>query len=91
MENSPLLSTKVENPLELYPDLLEGGENGQLYRDLKDFFYYCQIRRREENTTKAHILDGKIPLKEIPNLMIALGYYPSIKEIENMQNEIKYS
>ena len=80
-----------ENPLDIYPELLEGGEDGDLYRDLKDFFYYSQIRKEEENTTKAHKLDGKIPLKEIPNLMIALGHYPSTKEIENMKNEVKYS
>jgi WD40 repeat protein len=91
LQNSPILNMQVQNPLDVYPSLLEGGEQGQLYRDLKDFFYYSQIRRKEENTTKAHKLDGKIPLREIPNLMIALGYYPTLKEIENMQNEIKYS
>jgi len=36
-------------------------------------------------------LDGKIPLQEIPNLMIALGYYPSLKEIQNMMNEVESS
>ena len=30
-------------------------------------------------------------MKEIPNLMIALGHYPSSQEIENMKNEVKYS
>ena len=91
LESNELLNTTVENPLDIYPSLLEGGEEGDLYRELKDFFYYSQIRRMEENSTKAHKLDGKIPLKEIPNLMIALGYYPTLKEIENMQNEVKYS
>ena len=91
LEKNELLNTTVENPLDIYPSLLEGGEEGDLYRELKDFFYYSQIRRMEENSTKAHKLDGKIPLKEIPNLMIALGYYPTLKEIENMQNEVKYS
>lgn len=33
-------------------DLLEGGQEGQLLRDLKDFFYYSQIRSKDENTTK---------------------------------------
>lgn len=36
-------------------------------------------------------MDGKIPLQEIPNLMIALGYYPSLKEIQNMMNEVESS
>ncbi len=78
LKENPLLNLQINNPLDIYPELLEGGEQGALYRDLKDFFYYSQIRKKEKNTTKAHKLDGKIPLKEIPNLMIALGHYPSL-------------
>lgn len=91
LASSPLMQGAQETKASLFPSLLEGGATGQLYRDLKDFFYYCQIRRKEENTTKAHKLDGRIPLKEIPNLMIALGHYPSRREIENMQNEVRYA
>jgi WD40 repeat protein/Ca2+-binding EF-hand superfamily protein len=79
------------NTAEIFPELLEGGKEGQTYRDLKDFFYYSQIRSKDENTTKARKLEGKVPLDEIPNLMRALGYYPTTKEIENMQAEVKYS
>jgi len=70
---------------------LEGGPSGQTYRDLKDFFYYSQIRAKDEHTTKARKLDGKVPLESISEMMRALGYYPSLQEIENMNNEIKYS
>lgn len=91
LRQNQLLNLHEENPLDIYPNLLDGGEQGELYRDLKDYFYYSQIRKKEENTTKAHKLDGKIPLKEIPNLMIALGHYPSLQEIQNMKNEVKYS
>lgn len=35
-------------------------------------------------------MDGKIPLDEIPNLTRALGFYPTQKEIENMQQEINH-
>jgi cilia- and flagella-associated protein 251 len=62
-----------------------------MYRDLKDFFYYSQIRSKKEDTTKARKLEGTVPLNEIPNLMRALGYYPTEKEIKNMQDEIRYS
>jgi hypothetical protein len=30
-----------------YPELLEGGPNGQVMSDLKDFFYYSQIRSKD--------------------------------------------
>ena len=59
--------------------------------DLKDFFYYSQIRSKDEHTTKARKLDGKVPLSAIANMMRSMGFYPTQKEIENMQNEIRYS
>ena len=80
-----------QNPLDTYPNLLEGGKDGQIYRDLKDFFYYAQISSNTQNPTKAKKLDGKIPMEEAHNLMRALGYYPTNAEIKNIQNEIYYS
>ena len=38
---------------ELYPHFLEGGAEGNTYKDLKDFFYYAQIRAKGENITEA--------------------------------------
>lgn len=90
-EESLSMFNETENPLDIYPSLLEGGKDGQLYRDLKDFFYYSQIRSKDENTTKARKIDKKIPVNEIPFMMSALGYYPTQKELENMQNEVRYS
>lgn len=74
-----------------YPNFLEGGHEGQTYKDLKDFFYYAQIRAKDENTTKARKLDAMVPLRSLSEMMRALGYYPTQKEIDNMVNEIKYS
>lgn len=91
LEENIAMNTTSDNPLDIYPNQLEGGKEGQIYKDLKNFFYYSQIRAKKENTTKARILDGKIPIDEIPNLMCALGYYPTQLEIKNMQDEIKYS
>jgi len=70
---------------------LEGGTNGQVMSDLKDFFYYSQIRSKDEHTTKARKLDGKVPLDAIANMMRSMGFYPTQKEIENMQNEIRFA
>ena len=88
LERNPIFNIDHEEPLKMYPELLEGGEKGKFYTDLKNFFYYSQIRRKEENATKAHKLDGKIPLKEIQNLIIALGFYPTLQEIKNIQHEV---
>lgn len=40
LKKNQLLSLEEDNPLNIYPGLLEGGEDGALYRDLKDYFYY---------------------------------------------------
>jgi len=77
--------------IEPFISLIEGGREGQTYQDMKDFFYYSQIRSQNENTKKSRKLDGTVPLKEMANLMRAMGYYPSEQEVENMKNEVKYS
>ena len=64
----------LEGDKHIFPELLEGGSDGQTYRDLKDFFYYSQIRSNDENTTKARKLLGKVPLTEISFLMRALVF-----------------
>jgi WD40 repeat protein len=91
LEEQVLISKTEKTPLDTYPNLLEGGKEGPIYRDLKDFFYFSQINSSTENPTKAKKLDGKIPREDVQNLMRALGYYPTKLEIENMQNEVLYS
>ena len=49
------------------------------------------IRSKDENTTKTRKLDGKVPLDELPNLMRAMGYYPTNQEVQNMKDEVKFS
>merc|ERR1712216_187851 len=77
--------------IEPFVKLLEGGEEGEFFADMKDYFYYSQIRSQGEDTTNARKLDGTLPADEIPHLMCALGYFPTQLEIENMITEIKYS
>eukprot|EP00828_Plagiopyla_frontata_P042010 TRINITY_DN6162_c0_g1_i5.p4 TRINITY_DN6162_c0_g1~~TRINITY_DN6162_c0_g1_i5.p4 ORF type:complete len:206 (+),score=48.65 TRINITY_DN6162_c0_g1_i5:1555-2172(+) len=55
------------------------------------FFYYAQIRSKQEDSTQARKLDGLVPIENIAEMMRALGYYPTNKEIDNMKEEIKYS
>ena len=49
------------------------------------------IRSKDENTTKTRKLDSTVPLEELPNLMRAMGYYPTEQEVKNMVDEVKYS
>ena len=77
--------------IEPFINLIEGGRDGQTYQDMKDFFYYSMIRSKDENTTKARRLNGTVPLDELPNLMRAMGYYPTQQEVDNMKDEVKFS
>jgi Ca2+-binding EF-hand superfamily protein len=58
---------------------------------MKDFFYYSMIKSENENTTKTRKLDGTVPVGQLPNLMRAMGYYPTEQEVKNMIDEVKNS
>ncbi|XP_076624821.1 cilia- and flagella-associated protein 251 [Colletes latitarsis] len=73
-----------------YYGLIEGGRNGWLISEMKDLFYYAQILHQGENTTATRIVSEKVAIKQIPNLLRAIGYYPSNKEIEILMGEISY-
>ena len=36
-------------------------------------------------------LDGTVPLDELPNLMRAMGYYPTEHEVKQMKDEVMFS
>lgn len=73
-----------------YLSLLEGGASGEFYNEIVDYFYYCQLRAQGEDATSPRDVKGTIPIVEIPQLMRALGYYPSEEEIQTMCSEMKY-
>lgn len=64
-----------------YYCLIEGGRKGWLLKEMIDLFYYAQILHQGENTTATRIVSEKVSTKQIPNLMRAVGYYPSNEEV----------
>ena len=73
-----------------YYSLLEGGEGGDAHNEMKDCFYYCQVRAQGEDSMEMRDLSGRIPLAEIPSLARSLGFYPTEEEVLNMINEVRY-
>ncbi|KAM6193477.1 cilia- and flagella-associated protein 251 [Sarcoramphus papa] len=71
--------------------LLDGGREGEFFRELEDYFYYAQLRSHGIDTLEARQVSTHIPLEEIPSVMRAMGFYPSEEKIEEMINEVKFS
>lgn len=79
-----------EGELTPYYTLLEGGEGGDLHRDIVDYFYYCQLRHLGEDSMEQRNLSGVIPLEEIPSLFRSVGYYPSEEDVKNIISEVRF-
>lgn len=76
-----------------FEELLEGGRDGEFYKEIVDYFYYAQLRSQKggEQATGEREATGLIPITEIPYIMRALGYYPTQQEIKDIVSEVHYS
>ncbi|XP_050454622.1 cilia- and flagella-associated protein 251-like isoform X1 [Cataglyphis hispanica] len=70
--------------------LIEGDDKLWLINDMQYLFYYVQLLHQNEYTTAARIISDSVAIEQIPNLMRAIGYFPTIKEIENIMTEVSY-
>lgn len=77
------------NNTEPYVRLIEGGRHGKFFSEIKQFFYYAQIRSQGEVTTSERKITGRVPLNQIPDVVRALGFYASHYEIQNLLTEMK--
>ena len=70
--------------------LIDGGRDGEFFKEMRELFYYSQLRHHglAENTDR--VIKTTIPLSEIPYVMRGLGFYPTEQEIEEMINEVKF-
>lgn len=84
-------TARKDDGLTPFLTLLEGGREGEFFNEIVDYFYLAQLRVQGENATASREITHRIPLAEIPNVMRALGFYPSDQEIQHMCSEVKYS
>ncbi|XP_072456650.1 cilia- and flagella-associated protein 251 [Notamacropus eugenii] len=88
LEAAVHLGGKDLNP---FYGLLDGGREGEFYKELEDYFYYSQLRSQGIDTMETRKVSTNIPLSELPFIMRAIGFYPSEEQIDDMLNEIKFS
>ena len=72
---NPLIEV-VENGgdgIKPFLNLLEGGMEGKKYKEMVDYFYYAQIKSKDENTTKHRVLDQTVAINCIHGLLASLG------------------
>lgn len=69
-DDSELAAVKAASPadaeataLKPFFALLEGGEGGELHRDIVDYFYYCQLRHLGEDSMEPRNLTGTPKLR----------------------------
>ncbi|KAJ3049757.1 hypothetical protein HK102_012421, partial [Quaeritorhiza haematococci] len=62
-----------------------------VYKDLEDYFYYAQLKSQGEDTTARRQITDRVSLDQVPNIMQAMGFFPTEEGINDMINEIKYS
>ncbi|XP_021332247.2 cilia- and flagella-associated protein 251 [Danio rerio] len=88
LEASAALGGKGMKP---FYDLLEGGRDGLLFKEMEEYFYYFQLLDQNLDSMETRLVSTRIPLADVPFLMRALGFYPTEQELEDMQNEVKFS
>ncbi|CAG5011460.1 unnamed protein product [Parnassius apollo] len=76
--------------LDPYYCLIENGRPGWLFHEIRDLFYYIQILCQGTFSPSMRRVKDYIPLDALPDLMRALGFFPSEYEVENLIVEAKY-
>lgn len=46
-------------------------------QELVEYFFYTLLRTQGEETTEERSTASAVPVAEVPNIMRALGYYPT--------------
>ncbi|XP_072944210.1 cilia- and flagella-associated protein 251-like [Epargyreus clarus] len=76
--------------LDPYYCLIEDGRPGWLFHEIRDLFYYIQILCQGTFSPAMRRVKDYIPIDSLPDLMRALGYFPTEYEVENLIIEAKF-
>ena len=71
-----------------HASLLEGGPAGEFASEIKDYFFFAQIKAQGEESMAARTMRGAVPVEDVGDILRALGYYPSAAELADMRSEL---
>ncbi|RZF35517.1 hypothetical protein LSTR_LSTR010208 [Laodelphax striatellus] len=75
--------------LQPYYSMLEGGRDGWLMNEIKDYFYYFQLVHEGELMMSKREVTNRIHFCDLFNFLNAVGYFPSATERANIYSEVK--
>ncbi|KAL6765212.1 WD40-repeat-containing domain protein [Haematococcus lacustris] len=61
-----------------------------LLSDLQDYFSYAQIKAQGEEAMGERQITGLVPVSMVPDIMRAVGFFPSEAEVHNLMNHIAF-
>lgn len=66
-----------------------GGRESELFKELEEMFYFAQLQHQGLNSSTARKISDELPLSEVSRVLQAIGFYPSEKEIQDIESEVK--
>uniref|UniRef100_UPI00358FC891 cilia- and flagella-associated protein 251 n=1 Tax=Myxine glutinosa TaxID=7769 RepID=UPI00358FC891 len=76
--------------LDPFYTLLEGGREGDLFKEMEELFYLMQLRSEGYDTMDPRQIDVHVPLGQVPTIMRALGFYLTRRQVEEITNEVRF-
>ncbi|CAG9462461.1 unnamed protein product [Pedinophyceae sp. YPF-701] len=74
--------------VERWAAALEGGLQGELYHEMVDYFYLCQVMSEGGGQTEPRHMSMRVPAIEVPDIMRALGVYLTKSEEQDVMAEV---
>jgi Ca2+-binding EF-hand superfamily protein len=78
------------NGMDPFLTLVQGGRDGKFFQELLDYFYFAQLNSQGINTTAPRVINGHISTEQVIKVMCALGFYPSLKEEQDIHAEVRF-
>eukprot|EP00698_Gefionella_okellyi_P011922 TRINITY_DN3180_c0_g1_i1.p1 TRINITY_DN3180_c0_g1~~TRINITY_DN3180_c0_g1_i1.p1 ORF type:complete len:925 (+),score=187.18 TRINITY_DN3180_c0_g1_i1:141-2915(+) len=77
--------------VEPFIKLIEGEREGNFFREIEEYFYYAQLKSQGEASMVEYTIKRSVDIQQVPDILRALGYFPTEREVQEMLTEMRYS